>query len=324
MDAGTPKSGACRRRGIFVKLIGPGEHGEREARLLRRCAQHPNVVDVLGAAKSPPGQLVMPLYPSTLAAYFAGDRSALTVPAARTIFDGLFQALGHVHDLGIMHRDIKPDNIMIDERGRSKLGDFGLAVETAAYPYRILVGDRATTLPYHDDKVGSPWYRPPECCMRGHGSFFAFEEAEDCKRCVEEGGAVVYAPKLHAGLWCVTLRDAGANAENTDTHAKEPEPDRAGHLARVADVRQRSRAGFFSTHIDLGRCMEYDQSVDLYMAGIVVMDYVLGFCPTTAVPLSEELRTMVETMYASNWAAQIAIRCTHADPQQRKMIKCTH
>tara|TARA_Y100000389_G_scaffold145663_1_gene144251 strand:+ start:360 stop:1280 length:921 start_codon:yes stop_codon:yes gene_type:complete len=305
MDARTPKSGACRRRGIFVKLIGPGEHGEREARLLRRCAQHANVVDVLGAAKSPPGQLVMPLYPSTLAAYFAGDRSALTVPAARAIFDGLFQALEHVHGLGIMHRDIKPDNIMIDECGRSKLGDFGLAVETAAYPYRILVGDRATTLPYHDDKVGSPWYRPPECCMCGHGSFFAFEDAEDCKRCVGEGGgaAVVYAPKLHAGLWCVTLRDA-ANEE---------------HIARVADVRQRSRAGFFSTHLDLGRCMEYDQSVDLYMAGVVVMDYVLGFCPTTAVPLSEELRTMVETMYASNWAAKTAIRCTHADPSKRSI-----
>lgn len=48
---------------------------------------------------------------------------------ARSIFTQLLDALGYLHSIGIVHRDIKPDNILINERGKIKLSDFGSAVD---------------------------------------------------------------------------------------------------------------------------------------------------------------------------------------------------
>lgn len=56
------------------------------------------------------------------------------------------QALGHAHEQGFIHRDIKPGNILLDARGRPRLADFGLALhETAQQAHRGLT---AGTAPY--------------------------------------------------------------------------------------------------------------------------------------------------------------------------------
>ncbi|KAF5776680.1 putative protein kinase CAMK-CDPK family [Helianthus annuus] len=46
---------------------------------------------------------------------------------AATIFSPMMHSINYYHRLGIAHRDIKPDNILFDSRGKLKLADFGSA-----------------------------------------------------------------------------------------------------------------------------------------------------------------------------------------------------
>lgn len=54
-------------------------------------------------------------------------RRVIPEPEAAAVFYQLIQAVAHCHRLGVAHRDIKPDNILFDERNRLKLADFGSA-----------------------------------------------------------------------------------------------------------------------------------------------------------------------------------------------------
>lgn len=52
----------------------------------------------------------------------------LRPPQAVAVLDGAMQALAHLHARGIVHGDVKPENILVSARGNSKLADFGQAV----------------------------------------------------------------------------------------------------------------------------------------------------------------------------------------------------
>ncbi|KAF3456783.1 hypothetical protein FNV43_RR01437 [Rhamnella rubrinervis] len=72
-----------------------------------------------------------------------------TEPEAASVMSQLMEAIAHCHRLGVAHRDIKPDNILFDQRNRIRLADFGSA--------EILKeGESMSGI------VGTPYYVAPE------------------------------------------------------------------------------------------------------------------------------------------------------------------
>jgi eukaryotic-like serine/threonine-protein kinase len=98
--------------------------------------------------------LVMPyLGGGCLADDLARDR---TVPAGRAAFiaSQVACALDYAHRHGVIHRDVKPDNVLFDDDGNAMLTDFGIA--TAHFHGRLTAGGRA---------MGTPHYMAPEQAM---------------------------------------------------------------------------------------------------------------------------------------------------------------
>ncbi len=145
-------------RDVVVKVLPPelatavaAERFRREARLLARLA-HPHVVPVLDSGESDGAfWFVMPrVSESSL-------RDALTAgpldeAEVRRLGLELLDALEHAHDLGVIHRDIKPGNILL-HTGHALLGDFGVAM------WRDV---EAETLTAEGHAVGTLAYMPPE------------------------------------------------------------------------------------------------------------------------------------------------------------------
>jgi tetratricopeptide (TPR) repeat protein len=126
---------------------------ERESRYLQSL-QHPGIVRVLDTGEESNRLfLVMPLIDGKRLDDLVGPKLEL-LSEAKAI-DWMVQALEalHVaHLAGILHRDLKPGNLMLDRDGRIKLLDFGLASAP----------DYESRLTRDGDVVGTPAYMPPE------------------------------------------------------------------------------------------------------------------------------------------------------------------
>jgi serine/threonine-protein kinase len=99
--------------------------------------------------------LVMPLLHESLRDRLVRE-GRLRYDAAAQMVLQVVQGLAAAHEMGLVHRDVKPENVLLDAEGRALLGDFGIARELGVTPRRIatLAG---TGLP-----VGTPEYMAPE------------------------------------------------------------------------------------------------------------------------------------------------------------------
>ncbi|WP_433560449.1 protein kinase domain-containing protein [Nocardia sp. CA-151230] len=101
----------------------------REQRAMGRLTGYPNIATVLEAGVTGGGRpyLVMPYYPlDSLEARIRRD-GPLAVDEVLTIGAGIARALESAHRLGILHRDVKPGNILLTDAGEPALADFGIA-----------------------------------------------------------------------------------------------------------------------------------------------------------------------------------------------------
>ncbi|GAA4681733.1 Stk1 family PASTA domain-containing Ser/Thr kinase [Pseudonocardia yuanmonensis] len=109
---------------------------EREARSAARI-DHPHVVDVHDQGRcTPPGGeptlfLVMELVDGGTLRDVLRRRGALGVPAAFAVLEPVLAGLAQAHRLGMVHRDVKPENVLLGRDGSVKVADFGLVTAAA-------------------------------------------------------------------------------------------------------------------------------------------------------------------------------------------------
>jgi serine/threonine protein kinase len=119
----------------------------REAQLAARLS-HPNLVHVYHLEGGERPYLVMEYVSGgTLASAVSADDG----PDPRRVARELLAALSTVHGAGIVHRDVKPQNVLIDDDGRSRLTDFGIARPSDA-----------TSLTQTGEVLGTMRYMAPE------------------------------------------------------------------------------------------------------------------------------------------------------------------
>lgn len=101
----------------------------REAKTLARFEHHPNIVTIRDFFKENGTAYMVMSYLEglTLEEYLTREGGKLPFNKTIAIMMPVMDALREVHEMGIMHRDISPDNIFIDNKGRVVLIDFGAA-----------------------------------------------------------------------------------------------------------------------------------------------------------------------------------------------------
>ncbi len=98
----------------------------REAETLARLA-HPNIVHIYDVEEAEGSHFIVMEFVDGPSLTDLMARERLSVARARDIAHALADGLSAAHRKGIIHRDIKPDNILFNEEGRPKLTDFGIA-----------------------------------------------------------------------------------------------------------------------------------------------------------------------------------------------------
>ena len=125
----------------------------REARFLERLV-HPNIVRVRDVLELGDAGLaiVMAHVPGRTLKELIREDGRLAPDRAERFTRDIARALGAAHAMGIVHRDVKPENVFVDPEDRPLLADFGLA--------RSMTGDSQLTMA--GVAIGTPAYMAPE------------------------------------------------------------------------------------------------------------------------------------------------------------------
>jgi serine/threonine-protein kinase len=148
-------------RQVAVKRL-HAESPEDTARRFRREARlgaslnHPNIVAVYDIVSDDEGVLIVMEYVEGETLRDAIDRGPLSPTHVLAVLRGVAQALDHAHGEGIVHRDVKPANVLLGGDGRIKLADLGIA--TAVEGTRITMSGTV---------LGTAAYMAPEQ-LEGH------------------------------------------------------------------------------------------------------------------------------------------------------------
>ncbi len=126
-----------------------------EARTVARL-NHPAILQIhfVGDAEGL-AYYVMPFIEGDSVEDVLRRQGKMTTAATVAVAKPILEALSHAHDVGLIHRDIKPDNVMIDAKThRALLVDFGIA--------KAVDSDKASNLTQTGHAIGTPYFMSPE------------------------------------------------------------------------------------------------------------------------------------------------------------------
>ena len=157
------------RRRVALKIIKSGAANEMALRRFEFESQilaklnHPNIAKIYeaGTWESEGGEVpffAMEYIPGALGVVSYCDKRTLSIPERLHIFEKICDAVHHGHQKGVIHRDLKPDNILVDNNGEPKIIDFGVARATDA---DLAVTTMQTTM---GQLIGTLQYMSPEQC----------------------------------------------------------------------------------------------------------------------------------------------------------------
>lgn len=146
-------------RNVAIKVLrGDLSSDEKFIRRFKREAlsvsnlSHPNIVEVYDVGEEDGNYyIVMEYIEGKTLKQLLQKRGALTLTEVLDIMSQLTDGLAHAHEAYIIHRDIKPQNIMIEDNGLVKITDFGIATAI-----------NSTQLTQTNSVMGSVHYLPPE------------------------------------------------------------------------------------------------------------------------------------------------------------------
>lgn len=217
-------------RRVAIKVLTEGSEGsedrrarfKREARTAARLS-HPNIAVIHSVGETVAGPYIAMEYidgPSWRDQIIAGTITSLTVflDEAAQVADGLAAA----HEQGVIHRDLKPDNVMVDSHGRARIVDFGLAKGAA----RRSDAQARSFETAEGHMLGTPGYMAPEQILG---------EPVDARADIFAFGAMLY--EMLSGRFAFSGNSAVSIAMDTVEGSPTPLSEVAPHIpASIVDL----------------------------------------------------------------------------------------
>jgi serine/threonine protein kinase len=171
---------------------------QKEATLTKKLA-HPNIIKVLELLDTSPPSFIMEYFDSENLKYALWNASERILAHEFRILRQVADALAFVHEQGVVHKDVKPENVLVNAKAEARLIDFSLAQTRM---------DRM--LQFSKRSSGTPLYMPPEQ-IRG--------EKCDLRADVYSFGVMTYELLTRRPPFLGTSQQA-----ILDKHLKEPVP----------------------------------------------------------------------------------------------------
>jgi DNA replication ATP-dependent helicase Dna2 len=147
-----PLHDAAVLREVAVKILNekPIDRHRFVAEVTALCRlNHPGIVTVLNYGRADSPYVVMEYVQGVPLDERLGEHRLGDIQSALRLFIQIADALGHAHARGVVHRDLKPPNVIIDAQGQPRLVDFGLS-------WLVVRGEPTTA------RIGTPGFLAPE------------------------------------------------------------------------------------------------------------------------------------------------------------------